>query len=539
MRISNATYRLVGELFGGRGIFDLFGKSLRSRAETIARIEAAGEPGAAVYLAIFALDAEAPLRDRAAQAARVLLASVRPDDLFLLDQGARRMDFYYEPASLAWINLKPDKLSILQQHTNGGEALLGMFSFHQNGRVREESVRLLGRMHGGAELPYLLIRLNDWVPVVRSVASEAVRGRLVPAYAGSFAQNISLVHRLMSWNRADHSSMLDWIAEYLRKPECGAAVADILASPDMRARRLMFRLVAWPQQEGFADFLQRALKDTDPTIRLWAIRQARLHLTGADAAGMARIGIGDRYSRVRAQAAYIYVEQLPDESAPVLKAALMDIAPTVRAIGRFYLSKVEVIDFKSFYRARLGSESIREMAIAIAALGDVGDAGDADFLAHHARDASSRIRVAALQALARLDGDRFIDQFMSALTDPSPAAAKEAARALSARASLLDLEAIWNDLWKPHPAMARIRMLAMLLNAPKWDSIYYAITLLAHSDPSVVSLARNHVNKWIQNFNRSGVQPAKAQQTRLLGAMDGHGQLLEAHVAKTVRFLLT
>ena len=538
MQITEATYRLIEQLFGRRGVFELFGKDLQSHTETIARIEGAGESAAALHLAIYALGAKAPLRARAAQAAENLLATVPPEDLFLLDQHARRMNFFQGSVFTDWANLRPGQLPALQGQTSGTEALLGMFSFHHNGRVREEAVRLLGQMNGGAELPFLLIRLNDWVPAIRSLALKAIQARLVPAYATYFAANISLVYKLLEWKRADHSSVLEWIVEYLRKPECGEAVTALQASPDRSTRRLVFRLLARPQDDGFPDLLQRALRDQDPTIRLWSIRQARQHLTGAQAADMARRGIADRYSRVRAQAAYIYAEQTSDASAPAFRAALLDASPAIRSIGRFYLARIETVDFPALYRSRVDSSSGREKANAIAALGDVGAASDADFLAPYAQDSNGRIRIATLQALARLDGDRFIDLFLLALVDRSPAVAKEAARALSKRTALLDLESLWSEAGKPQPSATQHRILTLLFKGPKWDSLYYAMASLSHSDPGVVLMARHQMERWIQEFRHSGVPPDARQRARVVEILEKYGHLIRADIAKTIRFHL-
>jgi HEAT repeat protein len=537
MKLTNSTLKRIAELFSGQRGFNLFGVSERSRVELIAGIRASGEPGAASYLAVYAVGAEGSTRDEAAKGAAALVAPLRLDELLRLDQDVRRMFEGPNNAYLAWKNLDPGQLARLQGLPSGAESLFGIFSFHQNGHVREAAVRLLAWTDSGAELPFLLIRLNDWVPAVRNLARAAIQARLTPAYARHFGACIVLVRHMTSWKRADHSSVFEWITDYLRRPECGAAVAELLVAGDMKTRRLIFGLLARPQQPGFTALLQQALRDRHPTIRLWSISQARKSLAGADAAAMARIAIKDKYSRVRAQAAYVYAEQLAGESEPVFRAALMDASPTLRGIARFHLGKIEATDFAAFYRPYLGASSAREQVIAISALGDVGSAADAQLLAPCAQDPRIQVRTAALHALDKLDGDRFVEQFVPALLEGPPSVAKVAARALSNRVALVDLDMLWREFSRVRAGVARNGVLGLLFNASKWDSLYYAIALSSHPDHAVAATAHGQVRRWIQDVNRSGLQATPAQRERILGALAAHAQALPRGMAEQIRFL--
>lgn len=535
-RITVATIKLISELLGGRNVLALFGAARPSRFETIARIEASGEPAAAIHLAAYAVGAEVPLRARAAQAIGVLFARVKPDEMFLLDQRARLIGWHYDDAHLQIPRLGPDQLAPLRKLGNGAEALLGALSFCGDGHVREKAVRLLGEFDSGLELPFLLIRLNDWVPAIRSIAREAVRARLKPAYAVHFAANIALVYKLLLWRRADHAGVLGWIIEYLRQPDCRVAVAGLFDSPDVKIRRLVFRLLAHPQQAGYAAVVRRALQDRDPTIRFWAMREARLHFLGEEVEAVARQAINDRFARVRAQALYVYAEQLPEEAPPLLKAALMDLAPVVRRIARHYLASIEPVDFRAFYLAQLDMPSVREKSIAVTALGDLGTAADADLLLPYAQADSPRLRVAALHALARLDGDRCVDEFLLALLEGPPSVSKAGACALSGRVALLDLDLLWEEFREQASPSVRDRVLGLLFKATKWDRLYYAISALSHANPQVVAVARAQIELWFADYNSSALQPTDQQQKRLSDAVKRHGDLLSSHLLKRIQF---
>jgi HEAT repeat protein len=369
-------------------------------------------------------------------------------------------------------------------------------------------------------------------------ARQAIQARMQPPYARFFAANISLIQRLSTWERVDHSTFLGWILEYLRNPECSVALNDLLNSPNSKTRRLIYRLLSRPDNEQLNALLHRALTDRDPTIRAWSIAHARKQLDDKALQDIAHRGIKDKYAGVRSHAAYIYAESFTDESSRVLKSLLMDPSPALRSIGRYYLDQSAPMDFGLFYRLRLESNSVSDTATAIRGLGEVGCTTDADFLASFAMHPSHKIRAATMHALEKLDGDRFVSQFAQAMLDASPSVSKEARCALSKRATLVDKEFLWTEYQKQASIITRKRILAVLFNTSKWDRLYYAVSVSEDSEPEVASLGQRQIERWIREFNRSGAQPTKEQHTRILAALKNHETALQEGTRKLIKFLL-
>ena len=81
--------------------------------------------------------------------------------------------------------------------------VLGLTSFHPDGYLREKALHALAARHSGIEIPFILLRLNDWVKEIRTVAREAFDERLTPEYAVHFVMNLPLVLRLKDWERGN------------------------------------------------------------------------------------------------------------------------------------------------------------------------------------------------------------------------------------------------------------------------------------------------------------------------------------------------
>jgi hypothetical protein len=91
--------------------------------------------------------------------------------------------------------------------------------------VRAKAIRELGRIQNGSELPFLLIRVNDWVEVNRASASELILGRARTDYAQHFVTWLPLVIRLKKIVRADQSILVSVIQSTLESPQASETSA--------------------------------------------------------------------------------------------------------------------------------------------------------------------------------------------------------------------------------------------------------------------------------------------------------------------------
>ena len=155
---------------------------------------------------------------------------------------------------------------------------MGLVSFHPSGYIRELAVRRLTRMTGGQELPFLLLRLNDWVVPVSQTALMAVQERITPQYADALVRNILLVFNLAGQKRREHMPMLSAITDLLKRPECDAALQWGMAAPEKQARRLCFRILREAADARLPEAVSQMLADLDPVIRQAASHCARVTL---------------------------------------------------------------------------------------------------------------------------------------------------------------------------------------------------------------------------------------------------------------------
>ncbi len=127
-----------------------------------ARVTKEGVRAAVPYAGWLLFGRRREVNQSAEQLLALLLQSLRSSELPALDDQMRG----YGPWWASWDRIEPADVRRLKQ-TASTWATLAVLSMHRSGYVREAALRRLAETNDGTELPYLFIRLNDWVAEIR------------------------------------------------------------------------------------------------------------------------------------------------------------------------------------------------------------------------------------------------------------------------------------------------------------------------------------------------------------------------------------
>jgi hypothetical protein len=400
----------------------------------------------------------------------------------------------------------------------GGWAVTAVAASHRSGHVREAAVWGLAGSRDGRAIPYLLLRLNDWVPQVRAAARDAIEIFLQPPFAPSIIAALPLVSALARRTRADHERFIDRVFALLRSPACAGAVRAGCGAAVREVRRSCFDLLilhAAGRGAGDAEAVfTAALADHDPAVRLWAARGLARALPAAWAAALARRTLADRSVQVRRAALAVLAPTLPDDQArPLLEAALLDANVTARWQARVLMLARGHFDLGGFYRHAL-STATAPAAIRGALLG-LGESGAPEDVARIVPFLSSerlRLRCAALHARADLEPLSATEPYLAALRAPEPGLSREARRLLAPRLAHVSAAVLHRLAGDPAlPPHARRNALLLAGGKSKWERLAVLLDACADPEEANAKLAVRLVDGWNAGYNRSFVPPTRAQ----------------------------
>jgi len=447
------------------------------------------------------------------------MTEASPLELALLNKRVREISSYCPPEP-QWPKISPEELERIVKTAWVPIELVGLVSFHPSGYIRELAVRRLTRMTGGQELPFLLLRPNDWVVPVSQTALMAVQERITPQYADALVRSILLVFNLAGQKRRKHMPMLSAVTDLLKRPECDAALQWGMAAPEKQARRLCFRILWEAADARLPEAVSQMLADLDPVIRQAASHCARVTLPDDALRALLPLMKRDSSLPVRREALYTCLERLPELAPSELRTALLDPNAAMREIARYHLRQSGDFDVQGFYRQALAASAVpSELGAAISGLGETGTALDVGLILPSLSHPLAKVRRTAVKAVSRLDGDNYIDAFLAALTDERPSVSHEAREALRTRLGLLDEGALWRLFKTASLPHIRRDVLLLLASLPKWESVPFLVEAAVDKDPLIQEQAAKQLRGWFSGYNRNFVRPAPIQLARLKEAL--------------------
>ena len=393
-------------------------------------------------------------------------------------------------------------------------AALGLLSMNANGRVRELAVRGLAAVGAGDELPFLVLRANDWVPEVSTIARRAIERRCMPENAAAFVAVLPLVERLKVQHRVDKSELVEKIETMLVGSPGGVeAIASAMAGArDVSVRRSIARLAiarSLPLEQ-----IERAISDRDVVVRT-LLAQAVVEKRTSEQLGrwLPRLFL-DKAPRIRSIAFRAAESKLPTVLDEALEQFLFDGNFWLREFARQKLGR-EPKDFAQTYAAAIAKQDPSTLGVALAGLGEVGTPDDAALLVPHTKTGKSRTRQLALRAVFNLLKAKAVPTLAEALGSDSAGLSKVAAELLLTRGLVVFADDVLPHI-RAESAHVRANALRAVAGIDKWEALLAALQCAADPDASVATAARRILALWkyVPAVLYSGPKPGQRERLR-------------------------
>ncbi|HEY0023594.1 MAG TPA: HEAT repeat domain-containing protein [Longimicrobium sp.] len=399
-------------------------------------------------------------------------------------------------------------------------AAYGLLACHRDGFVRESVVRKLAERRDGGELVPLLLRANDWVPQVHTVAIAALQARLTPEYVPHWARALALVAWLRRTGRANNAPLVEAVFALLSSGPARTAVRDALYAIDDDVRGLRAAILFSGVGPGDLALVIEGLGNADPHVRI-AAAEAAARLDDEGIRHVLPLLHADPLPRIRALGIRLTVERIGRAGIEVLRRALLDRSAAVSAEARRGITALEPMDFAAFYRERMHGDQ-PGLARVIEGLRDTGDPSDATLVRPFVDHPLPRVRAAALRALDRFGDEGAEDFLILAVADPNRRVSSTAAKLLLpgvAKVAPSELAALFSaDL----PPWTRRNALSLLASRGQWIALPWLVRATADPDETIAVYAGVLLRRWRDRFNRGFTQPTPEQRAEAVAALDGY-----------------
>ena len=403
-------------------------------------------------------------------------------------------------------------------------------SFHPNGYYREACLGEMSACEG--TLPYMVLRLNDWVEPVRLLAFRSAMDRLGDCPLKELFAAMMALDKVKASGRRDGGKLAEIEQIIGERLEHGAAdlEPESILTMEYAVRKCIYR------------YLMSGVRLERQTVEMLLARERhsfcqRLMISGLLAHYDCPAQIVEGYMRhpsacVRRRAME-YQYAVLGRSWDGIENMLLDASHTIRDMAAYILRKHSDVDIPAFYREHLSDGS---PVTAILGIGEQGDRSMADLITPFLSHEDGRVVKSALEALGHLMGAAGEEIFWNSLFDPRATVSKASYLCIRKNgirygAGILDERQKQQAVSAGAPHVRRY-LIQLLLQEPSWERLPYLIGL--YGDPSVEELKEKILGAIGTRSLYTRISRNQADIIRQ--ALDETGTELPEKLAEDIRF---
>jgi hypothetical protein len=464
------------------------------------------EPLAIRELLPFGLMRKGKIRAKARSIIQRFYSQILVEALPVLDEHLRQGWHYLGD----WYDMRPDAVDDLGGDSEADKIFLGLVASNRSGYVRAAAIRALGADTSALGIPFLLVRLTDWVREVQMEAETVVRQKLSPEYAGKIVDCLGLLERFKGSSRF-LPAYSEWIDDLLVRPECVEAVRSGMRADSREVRRNCYRSAVRNPALRAGDVIEQAISDRDVIVRKWAFA-AGFDLLPERNGEWLSLAVCDPYGPIR-RIAFETISSSSPACREDLVPFLLDRSASIRHECQSLVAGLEGGSPAEFYRDRILQPGQKNADISLIGLAETGDRTDGRVIAEYLTSSSARIRSAVIRALRILGVEGHEPTLLRVVSTDVPSVARSAAFTLLSSRSVT-ADAVWAATLANRNSWARVVVLSLLKSARKWEQLRFYLEAAADSDPCIAELAARKLARWLENFNRTFAPPSASDLER-------------------------
>ncbi|MFD3447634.1 HEAT repeat domain-containing protein [Microbacteriaceae bacterium 4G12] len=483
----------------------------------------------------FLLTNSVELKERTAGVLQASISKLSNIQLVRLDKLFRErtsIDWTYD-----WRNESPENLLLSDFTKETKLTILGLCTFHPNGYFREKALSLLARHSSGQELPFLIIRCNDWVSEVKEKARKYVENRIIFKYVDHFVNHLPLIFKLKRSEREDHRFIFEKVVKLLLQKESLPSLEQGTKSEITQIRFFCYKILIYSKMITKKMLINYLKLEKQPHSRLLLFNEITSDIGREEFDEYYPILKKDKFPMIRARVLELLYALDLAHSKIELVSALFDKSGVIRSTARFLLTKNNVTDLVPYYVCKITENPKENLRGTILGLGEVGNKSHVSLIVPFLKHPNVGIVKATICAIAMLDAEHYKDIFLKMLDHEHKSVSKEAKKSLFSSYYKEEKDAIYRLYMYSNNLHARYNAAILLCSLSKWDAIQYIIEFYANKKESdICLLGKSQLSRWIINFNRSFEAPTKSQIDSIKQAVSRFGSELERNEKRYIEF---
>ncbi|KJS49695.1 HEAT repeat domain-containing protein [Desulfosporosinus sp. BICA1-9] len=426
-------------------------------------------------------------------------------------------------------------VSLLEFETDISVHLLGIASLNSNGYVREKALKLISGVKSPSAVPYILLRLNDWVVSVRNLAEHIIKNMFIPDNIDLFINHFDLINKLQDSVRVDLNQIKMQVEDFLKDDSFKDIVKRKLKHPQVKTRLFCYQLLK-DRIVNDETIIISALQDKSFEVRMWLVGAIKSLEPQARDAIIEKL-LQDKSSKVKTAVLREHEDVVCLNFRGIIEMLLVDESASVRDDARFIVKKHSMVtDIPEFYRLKILKNPLPG---AIVGLGETGGQRDFDIVCGFKTNEEPKMRLASLIAMWQLSKVDTVGFVLDALNSDLPKIKKTAKRLLK-KAKMPEILSVMKEKLKSEDLNTRIFALQIIYSYGGWQALLAILYAISREQEPVLSEARNILNNWLPKSTSLYSKPDRDTEKEIINLdetirLKG---LISENVIKELQFVL-
>lgn len=440
-----------------------------------------------------------------------LLNTIPLSQLNKVDEHLRKSHFArpYTEAAKYWHHLEP---SIIDTQSVNDIICLKILCCHPNGYIRYKAIITLAKRSISEAIPFLIIRLNDWVEEIKSACLNILEDIANSKFICHFIECLSLLSQLKNKERYNQINFIKNIEKRLIT-QCSEGLFDKINSPERICARYAFTLLTNSDSPAMLEqLLTTTINHKDIIIKLNAFNLAVNYYDLNNLLIFIKKTKDDKLIPIRKKTLYAFIKYFPQHSRKVLEYALFDPSSSIRAMSRYYLKQQGINEFSDYYKDALIRQD-KKIKPVILGLSESGKQHDFHLLRPFLTKHHTNLNTVLLKATFKLQPQDWKNVIHELLANPNSALLKSFVRASLENSEGYSLEEIIDLIYKRNSLMHIRALVTIFSNGiyERWKVLNFVLQeleLLTDQDCKVIF--EGYLLRWIANNspNKVFVRPS-------------------------------
>ena len=371
--------------------------------------------------------------------------------------------------------------------------LYGIAAINQNGYVREKALDYLANIATAEILPYIVIRLNDWVEPIRKKANSI----MLDILSSISLHDIIKYYHLIEWLEVNNIVPLKDIQNVIFKQICEPSnrsdIWKIMQQSSIKIRSFCWKILA-EEVMSDNDLIDKAIQDSLPKIRQWIASSLP---ESNNFKFRINILFNDHVSNVRYHALKRISHDNFSEYKELFEKAIFDSSKKVREYGRYVLGVHGYCNFVEQYQQKILHLKEKSTLGAIAGLVETGTKKDMSLIEKFVNHKNSKIRAAVLLGFSKFKIDGVDELYYLGLKSSNAKVRNTCVLILQDGYSYLIPKL--KELLQTGDIKSKQAALIILTKSNMLDSLYAILYILALPHEKLQNIAWKSLISWHSN----------------------------------------